>query len=95
MPSKTETFGVACIEALSQGLPAIATKCGGPEEFINDNNGILVPVDDVDALAESMTKMHATYECYDRTAIAEECLCKFSPSVIAKQLTSIFEEVVE
>jgi glycosyltransferase involved in cell wall biosynthesis len=64
-----------------------------PEEFINESNGILVPANDVDALAEAMTKMHDTYDSYDRTAIAKECLCKFSPSVIAKQLTSIFEEV--
>lgn len=93
LSSKAETFGVACIEALSQGLSAIATKCGGPEEFINESNGILVPANDADALAEAMTKMHDTYDSYDRTAIAKECLCKFSPSVIAKQLTSIFEDV--
>lgn len=95
LSSKAETFGVACIEALSQGLPVIATKCGGPEEFIHDNNGILVPVDDVDALAEAMVQMHDTYEHYDRTAIAEESLRKFSPSEIARHLTVIFEEVVE
>ena len=93
LSSRSETFGVVCIEALSQGLPNIATICGGPEEFINESNGILVPANDVDALAEAMTKMHDTYDSYDRTAIAKECLCKFSPSVIAKQLTSIFEEV--
>ena len=93
LSSRSETFGVVCIEALSQGLPNIATICGGPEEFINESNGILVPANDVDALAEAMTKMHDTYDSYDRTAIAKECLCKFSPSVIAKQLTSIFEDV--
>ena len=93
LSSRSETFGVVCIEALSQGLPNIATICGGPEEFINESNGILVPANDADALAEAMTKMHDTYDSYDRTAIAKECLCKFSPSVIAKQLTSIFEEV--
>ncbi|MBQ9204524.1 MAG: glycosyltransferase [Prevotella sp.] len=93
LSSRSETFGVVCIEALSQGLPNIATICGGPEEFINESNGILVPANDADALAEAMTKMHDTYDSYDRTAIAKECLCKFSPSVIAKQLTSIFEDV--
>lgn len=95
LSSRAETFGVVCIEALSQGLPNIATICGGPEEFIHDNNGILVPVDDVDALSEAMVQMHDTYEHYDRTAIAEESLRKFSPSEIARQLTVIFEEVVE
>ena len=94
LSSHAETFGVACIEALSQGLPAIATKCGGPEEFINADNGILVPTEDVNALSEAMVNMYNNYETYDSVAIAEECKRRFAPQVIAEQLTRIFEEVV-
>lgn len=40
LSSRAETFGVVCIEALSQGLPTIATTCGGPEEFIDEHNDL-------------------------------------------------------
>ena len=95
LSSKAETFGVACIEALSQGLPAIATKCGGPEEIIDKTNGILVETGDEDALAEAMNEMYANYSKYDNTAISNECLSKFSPNVIASQLTEIFKVVIK
>jgi glycosyltransferase involved in cell wall biosynthesis len=92
LPSKAETFGVACIEALSQGLPTIATKCGGPEEFIHEHNGLLIPVDDIDALSDAMIEIYNQYSKYNRTLIKNECLSRFAPDVIAKQLTGIFEK---
>ncbi len=57
LSSRAETFGVVCIEALSQGLPCIATICGGPEEFISDSNGLLIPTNDVAGLATAMKTM--------------------------------------
>lgn len=94
LSSHAETFGVVCIEALSQGLPNIATVCGGPEEFINGNNGILVPPGDVDALSNAMIDMYNNYSKYDSVAIAEECKRRFAPQVIANQLSTIFETVI-
>ena len=94
LSSRAETFGVVCIEALSQGLPNVATICGGPEEFINEQNGILVPSEDVKALSEAMVKIYNNYSKYDSVAIAEECKRRFVPQVIANQLTTIFETVI-
>jgi len=38
-----EGLGLVILEAMSQGLPVIATKCGGPEEIIMDKiNGYLI-----------------------------------------------------
>ncbi len=93
LPSRAETFGVVCIESLSQGLPNIATICGGPEEFVTERNGILVSTNNADAIADAMVKMYNTYESYIRTEITEGCIRQFAPSVIALQLTGIFEEV--
>lgn len=94
LSSRSETFGVACIEAMSQGLPVIATICGGPEEFINEDNGLLIPVDNVESLSKAMIDMYNHYSMYDTDAIAKECKRRFAPQVIANQLTRIFEEVV-
>ncbi len=94
LSSKSETFSVVCIEALSQGLPVISTKCGGPEELINEDNGILVAPDNIEAMSLAMRTMFDTYSNYNLELISKVCLQKFSPHVIAKQLTQIFEDVV-
>ena len=54
LASRVETFGVVYIEAMLAGLPVIATACGGPEEFVDEDNGILIPVDNVELLAKAM-----------------------------------------
>lgn len=93
LASASETFGVAFIEAMAMGLPVIATKCGGPEDFVNESNGIMVPVDDAEALAEGMKDMYRNIDKYDRKAIAASAREKFSPEVIAERLIEIYKEV--
>jgi len=54
LSSHVETFGVVVIEALSQGTPVVATKCGGPESILTQEDGYLVDVNNVDALVDGM-----------------------------------------
>lgn len=95
LSSKAETFGVACIEALSQGLPAVATKCGGPEEFIDDSNGILVEPGNVESMSKALNTIYENYGKFDNKLIANRCRQKFAPQTIAKQLTDVFEEILK
>lgn len=95
LPSRNENFSVAVLEALACGLPVISSICGGIRECIFDFNGLLFSVDDVDALAEAIKYMFENYQSYDRAKIAEDCKNRFSPEVIARQLTDVFEKVVE
>lgn len=94
LSSHVETFSVVCIEAMALGVPVIATACGGPEEFITDEVGILIKPSDVEALTNAMIQMYDNYILYDNNKIAEYCRNKFAPEVITKQLSSIFEEVI-
>jgi glycosyltransferase involved in cell wall biosynthesis len=53
--SASESFSLTCLDASAAGLPVIATRCGGPEEIIRDTaTGFLVPVGDVEAMADRM-----------------------------------------
>ena len=94
LSSRSETFGVACIEALSQGLPCIATRCGGPEEFVTDKDGILIPSEDQKEMEKALLYMYDNHSKYDRNDISSRCLSRFSPTAIAGQLTDIFKEVI-
>lgn len=94
MSSRSETFGVAAIEALACGLPVIATECGGTADFMNEDNGITCPVDDVKGLANCISYMMNHYQEYNQIKIAEDCQNRFSSEAIGKQLEGIFEEVI-
>lgn len=94
LASRSENFSVAVLEALSVGLPVIATICGGIKECINEQNGLLVPVEDVDALTKALVEMYENYSRYDTDYIVSDYQNRFSSAVIAHQLTEIFEGVI-
>ena len=86
LPSQSETFGVSYIEAMYAGLPVIATRCGGPESFVNESNGILIPVNNVAALTEAMCTIQQNYHNYNLIQISEDCKARYSPEVIAGRI---------
>jgi mannosyltransferase len=57
-PSRTEGFGLSCLEAMASGCPVVATCTGAWPELISDGiDGYLVPCADADALAEAIAKI--------------------------------------
>jgi glycosyltransferase involved in cell wall biosynthesis len=57
LPSHSEGFPNALLEAISQGLPVIATRVGGiPDSIVHDVNGMLVEMSDADSIAVSMRR---------------------------------------
>ncbi len=63
MPSRRESFGVAALEAISYGVPVIASRVGGLPEIIRHGvNGILVPSDDIKALTAAILRLAADPE---------------------------------
>ena len=57
LPSLTEGTPNAIIEAMAHGNPIIATNVGGIPDFVNQDVGILVPTDDIEALGAAMTRL--------------------------------------
>jgi glycosyltransferase involved in cell wall biosynthesis len=93
--SKLETFGVSFIEALSLGLPVISTKSGGPEDFISNENGIIVNDESIASLAGAIVQMHNDIEKYDKTKVSRSVEERFGPQVISSRLLEIYLNVLE
>lgn len=93
MVSQSETFGVSYAEAIAAGLPVIATRCGGPEDFVDETNGIMVEVGDVEKIKEAILTMKRSHLNYDKEQMKKSIISKFSPQTIAKKLMEVYESV--
>lgn len=55
VPSTTEGFGMPGLEAAACHCPVVSTRCGGPEDYVDDGvSGHLVPVGDPHAMADAI-----------------------------------------
>jgi glycosyltransferase involved in cell wall biosynthesis len=61
-PSLIEPFGQALLEALASGRSVVATRIGGPPEFVPPEAGVLVDPSDEDALVEAL-RTAASFPC--------------------------------
>lgn len=58
LPSETESFGLAALEALSCGVPVVASRVGGLPEVVRDGeDGFLFAVGDVEAMAAAAARL--------------------------------------
>ena len=96
LPSQTESFGLAALEAMASGVPVISSKTGGlPEVNIQGESGFLSNVGDV----EDMTK-NALHILSDETRLktfknnARKEALKFDLHAIVPQYEAIYEDTL-
>ena len=92
--SRTETLSCVLNESAACGKPLISTRCGGPEDIVHERNGLLVPVDDPEAMAAAMRTMLDKAAAYDSAVIREETLCKFGTDAVCERLLEACEDTV-
>jgi glycosyltransferase involved in cell wall biosynthesis len=94
LPSHAENFGVVLIEALSTGLPVISTRCGGPEDIINDRVGILLMPGDEEGLAAALaTMLHRP--AADPESIRQYAIDRYGYAVVGRQLRDFYCTLLE
>lgn len=58
LSSHRESFGRVIVESWACGLPIVSTNCGGPTELVKDGvDGFLVPIGNVDAIANAFQRL--------------------------------------
>lgn len=67
LSSHYEAQPLSILEAMAAGLPVISTDVGGVSDIVTDN-GILIPADDADAMAQAMEKLYTQRDLREKMA---------------------------
>lgn len=95
LSSLIETFGVVVIEALARGKPVVATRCGGPEWIITEDDGIVVDAGDVEALASGMNTILKQRDHYRDHELRDRAFERFGSERISARLQSFYRAAIQ
>lgn len=97
LPSRSEGFSNAIVEAMAASLPVVATEVGGNAEAVQDGvSGIIVPSEDVAALSAAILQLlsdpsKAAQMGSEGKRLAAE---RFTTDAMMKQITSVYSSLL-
>jgi glycosyltransferase involved in cell wall biosynthesis len=94
LPSRRESFGVVLAEALACGVPVVATRCGGPEDIVTDEVGVLVPPEDPEAIARGIEKVLDQRQSYDPIHLHRYSVERFGSAAVGGQLVLVYRQAL-
>jgi glycosyltransferase involved in cell wall biosynthesis len=92
--SDDEGFSVVTAEAILYGIPVIATKCGGPEDFVNETTGILIDRKNLDELKKAILFMLDKSWKFDKVKLHEFGKSMFRPEVISAKTYEAYQSSI-
>ncbi len=98
LPSESESFGLAALEAMACASPVVATRVGGLVELVPDGvAGHLLPVGDVEAMGEAATAILSDHGTWRRmsTAARQIAVERFSAERVVPVYESYYREILE
>lgn len=96
LPSETESFGLAALEAMACGVPVVASNTGGiPEVVVDGETGFLAPVGDVAMMTQRAIEALSDpvrLEALRTAAVARAAL--FAADKVVPQYEQVYEDVL-
>ena len=98
LPSATESFGLAALEAMACEVPVVATRVGGLPEVVEDGvSGFLHATDDLAGMARTILRLiadaalHARVAAEGRRAVEE----RFSAARVVPQYEAAYRALLD
>jgi N-acetyl-alpha-D-glucosaminyl L-malate synthase BshA len=98
LPSETESFGLAALEALACEVPVVASRAGGLPEVVRDGeNGFLLPVGDVDGMARAALALLRDPERHRAFALEARrwAVTEFDQTAVVGRYRAIYERTLD
>lgn len=92
LASRSEVQPLALLEAMSIGIPVVATECV-PKSLRIEGGCTIVPINDVQALSDAMRRETERTD-FNGKAVSEAVRQLASAGVIGKRLTEVFDKVL-
>jgi N-acetyl-alpha-D-glucosaminyl L-malate synthase BshA len=96
LPSETEAFGLAALEAMACGVAPVATLSGGVPDLINNGiDGFMEPVADIEKQAARITELLTNASLRERISEAarQTALTRFCSDLIIPQYESYYRRI--
>jgi L-malate glycosyltransferase len=96
LPSEEEAFGLAALEAMSCGVPVIATTVGGVPEVVEDGkSGFLLAPGDVEGMARAALDLLTNRERHAefRQSARRRAVAHFDADLIVPQYETYYQEI--
>jgi N-acetyl-alpha-D-glucosaminyl L-malate synthase BshA len=97
LPSETESFGLAALEALACGVPVVATRAGGLPEVVREGeDGYLLPIGGVDAMADAVGRIIDDAALHRRLAATARAgaVSRFARAPMVSRYEAFYEKVL-
>lgn len=96
MPSESESFGLAALEAMACGIPVVASNAGGlPEVIRQDFNGFMADVGDIDKMSEYVINVLKEDKYSDYSINALRTAQNFDENIIVKTYEKFYSQILK
>jgi L-malate glycosyltransferase len=97
LPSESESFGLAALEAMACGTPVVASNAGGiPEVVVDGETGYLLDIGDIDGMADAGTRILEDEDHWQRLSEGARAMAveRFSAARVVPQYEAYYDRVV-